>query len=96
MSDITHCPGGACPRKQRCYRYRAAAEGRQDWFAAVPYDAAQDRCDWFWDVSPFEASEDRVRLRAYAKWEEEGRPEGRAEAHWLAARAELERELLRP
>lgn len=29
--------------------------------------------------------EERVRLIAYAIWEEEGRPDGLAEAHWLRA-----------
>lgn len=33
--------------------------------------------------------EDRIRRRAYAIWEREGRPEGRAEAHWDMAREEL-------
>lgn len=32
--------------------------------------------------------EDRVRARAHALWEAEGRPEGRAEAHWSQALAE--------
>ena len=31
---------------------------------------------------------ERVRSRAYSLWEQEGRPEGRAEAHWLQAEAE--------
>jgi hypothetical protein len=30
-------------------------------------------------------SEDRVRELAYAIWLEEGRPDGRAEAHWFEA-----------
>ncbi len=34
--------------------------------------------------------EDAVRQRAYALWDEEGRPEGAAERHWDTARAELE------
>lgn len=33
--------------------------------------------------------EDRIRQRAYAIWEQEGRPEGRHEAHWEQARQEL-------
>jgi len=33
--------------------------------------------------------EDLIRLRAYAIWEREGRPEGRHEAHWERARQEL-------
>ena len=33
--------------------------------------------------------EQRVRERAYALWEQEGRPDGQAEQHWLAAEAEL-------
>lgn len=35
----------------------------------------------------------RIRERAYRLWEDEGRPEGRAEAHWeLACQQEAERE----
>ena len=34
--------------------------------------------------------EDRIRQRAHQLWEEEGRPEGRAEDHWSRARQELQ------
>lgn len=33
--------------------------------------------------------EDVIRRRAYEIWEREGRPEGRADAHWNMAREEL-------
>jgi hypothetical protein len=39
-----------------------------------------------------EAWQRRVRERAYALWEREGRPEGRAEEHWFRAEAELRAE----
>jgi hypothetical protein len=32
---------------------------------------------------------DRIRERAYAIWESEGRPEGCAERHWSAAEQEI-------
>jgi hypothetical protein len=32
---------------------------------------------------------DRIKRRAYALWEEEGRPEGRAQEHWLRAESEV-------
>jgi hypothetical protein len=35
------------------------------------------------------ANERAVRERAYAIWEEEGRPEGRHLDHWLRAEAEI-------
>jgi hypothetical protein len=35
-----------------------------------------------------EDAERRTRERAYYLWEQEGRPEGRAEEHWHAARRE--------
>jgi Protein of unknown function (DUF2934) len=35
--------------------------------------------------------ESQTRNRAYAIWEAEGRPEGRAVDHWLAAEAECQR-----
>ncbi len=34
-------------------------------------------------------NESRTRYRAYAIWEAEGRPEGRAMDHWLAAEREF-------
>ncbi|MBB3590166.1 hypothetical protein FHX08_000510 [Rhizobium sp. BK529] len=34
-------------------------------------------------------NEDRVRERAYAIWEKEGRPDGEDLRHWSAAEAEL-------
>ena len=33
--------------------------------------------------------EDKFRERAYAIWEEDGRPEGRQEEHWYRASTEL-------
>jgi len=34
-------------------------------------------------------NEEAIRKRAYAIWEEEGRPEGRHLDHWLRAEAEI-------
>lgn len=34
--------------------------------------------------------EHRIRLRAYEIWEEEGRPDGRADEHWMMAKWQLE------
>jgi len=39
-----------------------------------------------------EDAENRIRLRAYAIWEREGRPHGRHIEHWFLAQRELERE----
>lgn len=36
--------------------------------------------------------EERIRRRAYDLWEREGRPEGRGDAHWAQACAEIEEE----
>ena len=35
--------------------------------------------------------ESRIRERAYALWEEAGRPEGEHDAHWTAAEREIEK-----
>jgi hypothetical protein len=37
------------------------------------------------------ANEQAIRERAYAIWEEEGRPEARHLDHWLRAKAEINR-----
>lgn len=94
MPDITMCSGDGCPIAHRCYRHRAFHAGRQDWFGSTPRDATTGRCEQLWDVTPYEATEDRVRARAHAIWEAAGRPDGEAEAHWHAARRELERDVL--
>ena len=36
--------------------------------------------------------QERIRHRAYALWEREGRPEGRAAEHWQIAAQEIEEE----
>jgi hypothetical protein len=33
--------------------------------------------------------EHRIRERAYANWEQEGRPDGKDREHWLRAEAEI-------
>ncbi|MFN2507605.1 MAG: DUF2934 domain-containing protein [Chthoniobacterales bacterium] len=40
-------------------------------------------------TNPVGAYRDAITARAQEIWEEEGRPEGRAEEHWLRAEAEL-------
>jgi len=42
--------------------------------------------------TPEFSREDRIRAIAYALWEDEGRPDGRHEDHWLRACAILESE----
>jgi len=37
-----------------------------------------------------------ISARAYALWEEEGRPDGRALAHWLAAEREFRTQMSEP
>ena len=37
--------------------------------------------------------DDRIRVMAYAIWEEEGQPEGRADDHWHRAAAIVEAEM---
>ena len=38
------------------------------------------------------SDDDRIQARAYALWEQDGRPEGRSEHHWHQARAQIEQE----
>ena len=41
-------------------------------------------------AEPEKTIEDRVRDRAYALWEKNGRPDGRSDEYWQQARSELE------
>jgi len=36
--------------------------------------------------------DERIRIRAYEIWQREGRPEGRHEHHWVAAKREIDEE----
>jgi hypothetical protein len=88
--DVTMCPGGDCPLRQQCYRYRAIPEGRQAWFGVPPFQVTTGTCDSLWEIVP--PTEDAIRTRAYYAWVSAGRPEGAAESHWVAARRALEDE----
>jgi Protein of unknown function (DUF2934) len=44
----------------------------------------------FEKMQEMQVMEQVISARAYALWEEEGRPDGRALAHWLAAERELQ------
>jgi hypothetical protein len=47
-------------------------------------------------VEPETTIEDRVRDRAYALWERDGRPDGRSDEYWQQARSEVEAEEAEP
>jgi hypothetical protein len=89
-NDFVMCFGDGCPLRARCVRARARTSGRQDYFVRAPYEAARDACEHFWDVSSLAPKEHEIRERAYMLWVAAGRPVGDADAHWRAARAELE------
>jgi hypothetical protein len=47
-------------------------------------------------AEPEKAIEDRVRDRAYALWEKDGRPDGRSDEYWQQARSAVEAEEAEP
>jgi hypothetical protein len=47
-------------------------------------------------AEPQKSIEDRVRERAYALWEKDGRPDGRSDEYWRQARSEVEAEEAEP
>jgi hypothetical protein len=88
--DYTMCPGGACPLRRDCYRYRAIILGRQDFFGTPPFDAPAARCDHYAPLRELDPSEETIRTRAYFRWQSAGSPDGDPTVFWLAAKAELE------
>jgi hypothetical protein len=87
--EITRCPGGGCPLRDDCYRFRALAYGRFDAFGTAPYDAATDRCAQHLPLARYASTDDAVRGRAHELWRRRGCPDGSPERDWEAARAEL-------
>jgi hypothetical protein len=48
MPDITMCPGGSCPMKENCYRFKAQpSEFRQAWFTNPPWKEGTDIVDFY-------------------------------------------------
>ena len=90
--DITRCPGGECPRRDDCYRFRARIVGRFDAFVRPPYDPATGACEEYVALATLEPTEAEVRTRAYDLWQRRGGGvggAGGAEADWSAAQAEI-------
>jgi hypothetical protein len=47
MPDITMCNGFHCPKKEKCYRYRATPNSyRQSYFIAAPVKG-DGECEYF-------------------------------------------------
>jgi hypothetical protein len=82
MPDITMCAGQGCPLRNQCYRFRAQACGRQDYFGRSPYDAASGHCEQFWDLARLAPTEQQIQVKAYHLWIAGGRREGTADADW--------------
>lgn len=89
LYDQTHCPGGECPSRIQCVRYRAKIYGRTDFFGSPPFDRRTSACDHLMPLASLTPSVDAIRTRAYHLWLAEGSPEGRAIDLWLHAEREL-------
>jgi hypothetical protein len=87
--ELTRCPGDGCPLRNDCLRARLRLTARFDSFGAAPYDARTGACAHRVALPATTPDDDAVRMGAYLRWLAEGRPEGRAEAHWQAARDAL-------
>ncbi|MCU0447599.1 MAG: DUF2934 domain-containing protein [Microscillaceae bacterium] len=81
--DMTKCLGGDCPWREKCYRFTSETVGRQDFFAAIPYDEGKHRCTEFWDNT------EQIKAKAYEIWLREGRPKGLDVVHWELAKIEI-------
>ena len=49
MPDITMCPGGNCPMKETCYRYKAKPSEYQSYFTETPFKMVEGKieCDYY-------------------------------------------------
>jgi hypothetical protein len=54
MPDITMCPGGECPLKETCYRFKANPSSWQSFFHEPPYkieyysEGKNISCEYYW------------------------------------------------
>lgn len=90
LYDQCACDGGGCPLRMRCLRYRGERAGRQDFFGAPPFDPSTQRCEHLIDLATLDPTDEQIRTRAYGLWLAAGKPDGRADEHWLEAKRALE------
>jgi Protein of unknown function (DUF2934) len=95
LHDQLHCPGGECPLRRDCVRYRARVYGRQDFFGSPPFDRAAQSCAHHMPLGALIPSAATIRTSAYHRWQAAGSPEGRAEEFWLDAERSLREQALR-
>lgn len=58
MPDITMCKGVNCPKKDKCFRYKAIPDNlRQSYFMDSPYDKEMKWCEHFVEI----LSTDRIK-----------------------------------
>jgi hypothetical protein len=88
--DITMCSGEGCPLKDGCFRARAVAHGRQDWFGAPPFDAKTNSCESFMPLPA--ATHKQIEEKAHFLWKarQATGQHGTAESDYLAAKQALE------
>ena len=57
MPDITMCLGEDCPKRNHCYRFKAAPDEYQSYFSHPPYDSKNKFCEYYWyiekDMDPY-------------------------------------------
>jgi len=87
--DLTRCPGTGCPLRNECLRARLRLPARFDCYGSPPYDTRAGACEHRVALPATNPDDDTIRTRAYHRWLAEGRPAGRADAHWQAAREAL-------
>lgn len=53
MAEITKCPGGDCPLKEKCYRFTAANSFHQSYLSTPPFiiENGKPQCKMFWGES---------------------------------------------
>lgn len=69
MADISMCEGTGCPKKQKCWRFKAPVNKyKQAYIVGIPYNKKTKKCDMFWE---FKSIEKKVSLRELSKaWKE--------------------------
>ena len=83
-----------CPNRKRSWPRSWKKSERAAGVVRVLLGGRRFRCPTLNEVEVFlfEDAKNKIRLRAYAIWEREGRPDGRHIEHWFLAQREIEQE----
>lgn len=59
---MSMCGGIECPLKETCYRHKAIANGTMQSYIDSPYNAEEEKCDFYWPTKILKHGKDNTAV----------------------------------